>query len=148
MRVILLQAVEGLGEAGATVEVAPGYARNYLVPRGLAEVATAASLARAAEIAATRARRSARELEEARAVAERIDGQPLVVRAKAGPSGRLFGSVTAADVARELERAFGARVDRRRILLADPLRSVGEYPLAVRLHPEVTCRITVRVEPA
>ncbi len=148
MQVILLQPVKGLGAIGTTVEVAPGYARNYLFPRRLAEPATDANVRRVAEARVREEQHAERERESAQRLGARLDGTQLVVHAKAGESGRLFGSVTAQDVADALAAAHGAKVDRRRVLLDEPLKSLGDHPVTVRLHPEVSAHVTVRVEPA
>lgn len=147
MKVVLLQDVKGLGRKGEVKEVADGYARNFLLPRGLAREATAAVLRQLQQQEAARQRRAQQELAQARAVAQRLEGQTVEVRARAGENGRLFGSVTSQDVAEALQRAFGVKVDRRRVELPEPLRQVGSYGVALRLHPEVTCRITVTVRP-
>jgi large subunit ribosomal protein L9 len=148
VKVILLERVKGLGEAGDVVDVAPGHARNYLVPRGLAEEATEANLARLQARLAQRARQAQRELEAARAAAGQLAEREIVVRAKAGESGRLFGSVTAADIAEAIRSQCGVAVDRRRIGLDEPIKALGSRPVTVRLHPEVSVQVTVRVDPA
>jgi large subunit ribosomal protein L9 len=147
VQVVLLQDVKGLGDAGATVDVAPGYARNFLVPRGLAQAATPQNVARARREREQRARQAERALEAARAAAATLDGQEVAVHAHAGESGRLFGSVTAADVAAALAQRFGVDVDRRRVLLAEPIKSLGAHEVTLRLHSDVTARVIVRVEP-
>lgn len=147
MRVILVRDVPHLGRAGQVVEVADGYGRNYLIPRGLAVPATAGNLRQLEERADAQRRRAERELAEARGVAERIDGRTVTVRARAGEQGRLFGSVTAQHVAEALARELGAAVDRRRIELDEPIRHLGAYRVAVRLHPQVTAHVTVQVAP-
>jgi large subunit ribosomal protein L9 len=147
VEVILRAPVKGLGEAGATVDVAPGYARNYLFPRGLAEPATPENARRAADARERQERQAARALARAKELAERLQGQTVVVRAKAGESGRLFGSVTAQDVADALAAQYGAEVDRRRLELDQPIKTLGSHPVTVRLHPEIAVEVTVRVEP-
>ncbi|MBX6377732.1 MAG: 50S ribosomal protein L9 [Clostridia bacterium] len=145
MKVILLRAVAGLGEAGSVVEVADGYARNFLLPRGLAEKATEEGVRR---LAATRARHEAaarRQLERAKEAAAAIDGRSVLVRARAGENGRLFGSVTTQDIAAAIAEQCGVSVDRRRIELEEPLRTLGVHPVAVRLHPEVRAQLQVEI---
>jgi large subunit ribosomal protein L9 len=148
VRVILRQRVRGLGEAGAVVQVADGYARNYLLPRGLAVEATEGELRRVAEERARAAARAERALAEAREAARRIDGAAVTVPARAGTQGRLFGSITSADVAAAIAASCGVAVDRRQVLLEEPIRSVGEHSVTVRLHPDVAARVIVRVVPA
>lgn len=147
MQVILRQHVKGLGEPDAVVTVADGYARNFLLPRGLAVQATPAGLK---ALAATQQRAQARsdqDRDEAEALRERIDGQTVVVTARAGESGRLFGSVTAQDLAGALAEQAGAKVDRRRIELEEPIKRIGSYTATVRLHTAVTAILHVEVRP-
>lgn len=144
MKVILKQDVKGLGAAGDVVEVAEGYGRNFLIPRGLAAEATAGNLnllRQQRQKAETQARRA---LDEARAAAAKLDGCTVTVQARAGEGGRLFGSVTSQDVADALARSPGVRIDKRRIGM-EPVKALGAYPATVRLHPQVTARITVHV---
>lgn len=147
MQVILLSSVKGLGAAGAKVDVAPGYAQNYLLPRKLAEPATATNLRRLAQMRTQQAEEAARDLEQAREFAARLEGQLVVVRAKAGTAGRLFGSVTPQDVADAVKGGFGTPLDRRRIQLEEPLKTVGDHAVSIRLHADVSAKIIVRVEP-
>ncbi len=145
MKVILRSAVKGLGKAGDVVEVSDGYARNFLLPRGLAVEATAANLAQR-ELARERVRRQAeRDLALARELARRLDGRQVRVAAKVGSSGRLFGAVTSQMLAEAIEAQLGASVDRRRIELAQPIKAPGSYPVSIRLHPQVSTTVTVQV---
>lgn len=145
MKVILVQPVRGLGEAGAVVEVAAGHARNLLLPRGLAEEATPANLARRDAMVARAATRAERERHQAQELAGRLAGRTVRVEARAGSSGRLFGSVTAADVAAAVQRDLGMVLDRRRIDLPEPLKVVGAYPVRAQLHGDVHAEFTVEV---
>lgn len=144
MKVILIKDVPKLGKNGQVVEVADGYARNYLIPRGLAIEASAANLKRLQERHDAESRRAERELAEARETARRLEGRTVTIRMRAGEQGRLFGSVTSQHVAEAL-RGLGIEVDRRRIALEDPIRQVGSYRVPVRLHPQVTVEIGVNV---
>jgi len=141
MKVVLRQDVPKLGEAGTVQEVAGGYARNYLIPKGLAVVATEGELKMAAHNQAVKERKIARQEEQLRSLAERISGQTLTFTARAGEQGRLFGSITADAVAQQLSQKVGEEIDRRRVVLEDPLRTVGEHTVTVhlvgRLRPEV-----------
>lgn len=148
MKVILRERVKGLGEAGAIVEVAAGHARNLLFPRGLAEEATGENLARREAALDRQAKAASRELAAARAAASTLAGKEITVHAKAGESGRLFGSVTASDIAEAVSRAFGIKVDRRRVEMHEPFKTLGEHVVTLRLHAEVEAMVTVRVEPA
>lgn len=146
MKVILQQRVAGLGEAGDLVEVAPGYARNLLLPRGLAVEATAGNLGHLAAVRARAARQEAREEERAREARARLQGQTVLIRAKAGNSGRLFGSVTAQDVASALTAQFGIEIDRRRIEMPEPFKALGEHAVELRLYRGVAAQVRVQIE--
>jgi large subunit ribosomal protein L9 len=146
MKVILQREVDKLGAPGDVVEVKDGYARNFLIPRGLAAPATKGGMRHADRLRSAHHTRVQKAVTEARAVADRLGGTPLRIPARAGEDGRLFGSVTAADVADALTAA-GAAVDRRHVHLDEPIRSVGTHDVAVHLHPEVDATVTVEVVP-
>ena len=148
MRIILQRQVEKLGVPGDVVDVADGYARNYLVPRGLAIVATRGAVRHAESLRRAHDERVAKARKEAEELAARITASPLRVTAKAGEGGRLFGSVTAADLAEELERQTGEAIDRRMIHLEEPIRSVGAHEVRVHLHAEVNATLNVEIEAA
>lgn len=145
MKVVLRQDVDKLGEAGTVQNVSGGYARNYLVPNGLAVYASEGELKMAAHNLAVKERKIARQEDQLRSLAEKIEGQSLVFTARAGEGGRLFGSITAGDVAQQLSEKIGEEIDRRKIVLEEPLRSLGTSRVAVhlvgRLRPEVTITI-------
>ena len=146
-KIILTHEVTGLGAPGDVVEVKDGYARNYLFPRGLA---TAWTKGAAKQVEAIRRARKAREiasLDEATALKERLQAAPVVVSAKAGASGRLFGAVTTSDIAGAVAAAGGPKIDRRKIEIAQAIKSVGEHSVQIRLHEDVTAQIDVRVVP-
>lgn len=148
MKVILVQDVPNLGRKGAAVEVAEGYARNYLVPRGLATIATPGALKSLQVEQQRRAAQAQRAAERARADAAQLAGRTVTVHAKAGDAGRLFGAVTSKDVAEAILRQIGVAVDKRRIELPEPIKQLGSFAVEVRLHPEVTARVTVHVQRA
>jgi large subunit ribosomal protein L9 len=148
MKIILQKEVEKLGFPGDVVVVADGYARNYLLPRGMAVVASRGAVRHAEILRRAHQTRVDRAVAEAQALAERLQAVPLTVRHRAGEEGRLFGSITPADLAEELERASGVSVDRRQIHLDEPIRSIGAHEFRVHLHPEVKAILTVEVEPA
>jgi large subunit ribosomal protein L9 len=148
MKVILQREVDKLGVPGDLVDVADGYARNFLVPRGMAIPASKGAVRHSESLRRAHGERVAKARTEAEALAERIAGSPLKVKAKAGEGGRLFGSVTAADLAEELERQTGEKVDRRMIHLEEPIRSVGVHEVTVHLHPEVNAALAVEIEAA
>jgi large subunit ribosomal protein L9 len=146
MEVILLQDVEKLGVRGDVVVVARGYARNYLLPRRLAEVATSARVAELKRIDAQRARHEARSAEQAEEIAEVLGKTVLRFEVKAGPTGALFGSVTASDVADEIWRARKVRVDRRRVEI-DPIKRIGRYTVPIEVFQDVRVEVKTLVVP-
>ncbi len=142
---ILLQDVESLGERGTVIDVSPGYLRNYLLPRKLAEPATNASV-KAAEKRRQDAERAQREAEErARENAAVLGRTVLTIPQQAGDDGRLFGSVTTQDIADAIRDARGIRVDRRKIHLEDPIRNIGTYMVVVEVTDDVTATIKTMV---
>ena len=145
MRVILHRAVDKLGVPGQVVDVADGYARNYLIPRGLAAPASKGEVRHSARLKQAHEKRVQEALSEAQATADRLAGAPLRIPARAGEDGRLFGSVTVTDVATAIERTTGLGIDRKRIHLPEPIRSVGTHSVAVHLHPDVNASVTVEV---
>jgi large subunit ribosomal protein L9 len=145
MRIVLRDDVENLGHKGDIVEVKDGYARNYLVPRGLAIKATAGIVKQAEAMRRTRQQREARDREAAEALAQRLQAQPITVVAHAGAGGKLFGSVTAIDVAAALQAQLGVEVDRRRIEIDEPLKEVGSAEVRIRLEAGVDATATVEV---
>ncbi|BDG61844.1 50S ribosomal protein L9 [Caldinitratiruptor microaerophilus] len=145
MKVILKQDVKGLGRKGDLVTVAEGYGRNYLLPRGLAvEASEGAMRSLEVERSAERARQE-RMAREARALRDRLHGQTVRVPARVGEGGRLFGSVTARDVAEAIGRLTGSEFDRRKVELKEPIRSLGVFPVQVRLAPDVVAEVKVHV---
>jgi large subunit ribosomal protein L9 len=146
MKVLLLEDVINLGLAGDVVRVADGYGRNYLVPRGLAKVATPGALKQADQIRTAGERKRSRQLASAQDLARRIEGLTLTFTARAGEKGKLYGSVTTADLAEEVERQLGEEFDRRKIV-SDPLRQLGEHSVEVRLMSDVSAHLKVVIEP-
>ncbi|HEU5431332.1 MAG TPA: 50S ribosomal protein L9 [Thermomicrobiales bacterium] len=145
MKIVLRQDVPKLGEAGAIKEVSNGYARNYLIPQGLAVLATPGEVKTAEHNAAVKARKVAKQEEQLKTLAGRIDGQRLEFTARSGEGGRLYGSITAGDIAERLSAAVGEEIDRRKIVLDEPIRSLGEHQVVVhlvgRLRPQVTVNV-------
>ena len=144
MEVILKEDVANLGHRGDLVKVADGYGRNFLLPRKLALQATVANKAVIEQMKASAARRSAAEKVQAEELLAKLQPLALAFTRKAGENGQLFGSVTSADIAAELA-AKGFDVDRRKIHLAEPLKSLGEYSVAIKLHREVSAHVKVEV---
>ena len=148
MKVILKEPVSNLGDSGDVVTVKPGYARNFLLPQGLAYEASAANLARIEEEQKLAQERSRRDYLEGRRRASQLEGTNLAFQARAGGEGKLFGSITAADVTDRLnELDLDFEVDRRQVVLDEPLKAVGVYEVPVRLYAEVEVAIEVRIEP-
>jgi large subunit ribosomal protein L9 len=145
MKVLLMQDVPELGHAGEVYRVAGGYARNYLMPRGLAVAATAGALRQAEEIKQAGVKKRAQERSNAEAQAQMVNGKRLVFEANAGENERLYGSVTAADIAERLGEVVGFEVDRRRIQLDQSLRELGIYPLELRFMQDVSGQFEVAV---
>lgn len=148
MKILLRADVDNLGKKGDLVEVADGYARNYLVPRGLALQASRGAQKQADAMRRNRDARDRREREAAEALAAQFNGRTISVKARAGGEGRLFGSVTNNDIAEAIERQTGAEIDRRKIELAEPIKELGGFDLQVRLHADVDASIHVEVEAA
>ena len=146
MQVILLSDVEKLGLRGDVVDVARGYARNYLLPRKLAESATPARVAELQKVDAERAKHEARNAEQAQEIAELLGKSVLRFEVKAGPTGSLFGSVTPSDIADEIWRARKVRVDRRKIGV-DPLKRIGRYSVPIELFDGVDVEVKTLVVP-
>ena len=147
MQVILLEDVEKLGLRGDVVDVARGYARNYLLPRSLAEAATPGRIEQARRRDEQRARQEARTLDEGRQVADVLSKTVLRFEVKAGPTGALFGSVTPSEIADAVWRTRKIRVDRRKIDLREPIKRVGRYEVAIDVFPDVRVEVKTLVVP-
>ncbi len=145
MKLILTQEVTGLGSPGDVVEVKDGYGRNYLVPRGFAIAWTKGGEKQVAAIRGARSAREVKSLEEAQQVRAALERTKVTLPAKAGANGRLFGAVTTADVADAVAKVGGPKVDRRKVELQQPIKSLGDYSVLVRLHPEVQAKVAVSV---
>jgi large subunit ribosomal protein L9 len=144
MKVILREDLAGIGCRGDIVSVSDGHARNYLLPKGLAIVATDGAINQAAAMRKRRDLREAADRESARTVAEQLGAKTITIRAKSGAEGRLFGSVTTADIASALSAQAGITIDRKKIV-ADPIRTVGAHSAIVRLHADVECQVKLSV---
>jgi large subunit ribosomal protein L9 len=146
MKIVMRQDVPKVGEAGTIQTVSNGYARNYLIPKGLAVVATDGELKVATHNIAVKERKITRQEDQVRSLADKIDGQRLVFTARAGDQGRLYGSITATDVATSLAQKIGEDIDRRRVVLDDPLRTLGEHSVTLHLVGRLRPQITVVIE--
>jgi large subunit ribosomal protein L9 len=145
MKIVLRADVDHLGRKGDLLEVADGYARNFLVPRGLAMKATRGVVTQADAMRRNRGARDARDREAAEELASRLAATPVRIEARAGEGGKLFGSVTNADVADAFRNQAGIELDRRSIELTEPLKELGVAEVPVRLHPDVTAALQVEV---
>jgi large subunit ribosomal protein L9 len=147
VKLILTQEVTGLGGPGDVVEVKDGYGRNYLVPRGFAIGWTRGGEKQVAQIRRGREVRDVRDLGDARDLAAQLGALKVTLPARAGQGGRLFGSVTAADVVEAVKSAGGPTLDKRRLEIS-PIKTVGSHTVSVRLHPEVSATVAIEVVPA
>ena len=145
MKIVLRDDVENVGRKGDLIEVTDGFARNYLVPRGLAMKATKGVVRQADAMRRSREAREARDRESAQAHADQLTGRRIALRARAGEGGRLFGSITSADVVDAVREQTGVELDRRKTQLAEPLKELGAVDVPVKLHPEVEVTLTVDV---
>lgn len=145
-KLILTHDVENLGAAGDVVEVKDGYARNYLIPRGLATAWSKGAQKQIDQMAAARRKREIASIDDARAVRDVLQAAaPVTISAKVGASGRLFGAVSTADIAEAVKAELGQTIDRRRVVIASPIKTTGDYTVVVNLHSEVTANLKVRV---
>lgn len=145
MRSSSSQEVSGLGAPGDVVEVAGGYGRNYLVPRGLAMRWSRGAEKQIELIKRARAAREIRSVDDAKAAAQRLAGLRVRMATRAGSGGRLFGSISTSDIASAVKDACGPELDRRKIEISNPIKTVGAHQIAVRLHPEVSATLEVEV---
>ncbi|HHW83916.1 MAG TPA: 50S ribosomal protein L9 [Actinomycetales bacterium] len=146
MKLILTAEVPGLGSSGDVVEVKDGYGRNYLLPRGFATRWTKGAEKQIEQMQAARQAREIASIEVARKVRDQIEEAPVVVRVKAGETGRLFGAVTGADIAEALAEK-DIKIDRRRVSISNPIKMVGDYDVAVRLHEDILANAQIQVRP-
>jgi len=146
VKVVLRRDVATLGKAGEVKEVADGYGRNYLIPRGLAAPASRTAMENVDAHKAAESRRRARLDEEAEALAKRIEESAIVIRARTGQGGRLYGSVTSADIAEALSSELGTSIEKRNVDLAEPIRHLGTHSVRVHVAPQVTVPVRLQVE--
>ena len=147
MQVILKQDVEKIGQRGDIVDVSRGYVRNFLVPRGLAEIATPSRLEEARREMAEAEEREQRIAERASEVAETLNKSVITIEARTGEDERLFGSVTTANIVSAIERARSIRLDRRRVKLEEPIKSLGTHQVPIQVHGDIEASVKVIVVP-
>ena len=145
MKLILTQPVDGLGQPGDVVEVKDGYGRNFLQPRGLAVAWTKGGEKQVTQIKRAQKAKAVRDLDHAKEIKAALEGTPVKLVAHAGDSGKLFGSVSTADVAVAVRNAGGPALDKRALTIAKPIKSVGEHKVSVKLHEGLTANIVVSV---
>ena len=144
IELLLLSNVDKLGKSGEVVKVSAGYARNYLLPRHLAIRASKGVVAVAEEIAKNRQQQLKKALEEVQRLKEKIEAAECQIAVKVGKEGKLFGSVTSADIAKALDKQ-SIQLDRRKMVLKEPIKGLGDYSVSIKLHPEVEASLKVRV---
>ena len=148
MKLILTQEVDGLGAPGDVVEVKDGYGRNYLVPRGLGIRWTRGGEKTIESIKTARASRAARDEDHAKEIKTKLQANPVNVKVRAGEGGRLFGAVTTSEIADAIGEVSGEKVDRRTIVVANPIKTLGSHTVSVKLHDEVSATVALNVIPA
>jgi large subunit ribosomal protein L9 len=146
VNVLLIQDVPNLGKVGDVKKVADGYARNYLIPRGLAKIATPGELKQVEQHKRTAAKQAMRELKDAQAMGERLSQMTLVFKARAGEGTKLYGSITSGDIAERISQELGRDFDRRKIHLDESLRQLGTHQVPIRLMSDLIPEITVVIE--
>lgn len=145
MKVILLKDVKGIGKAGEIINASDGHARNYLIPRGLAKEATEGGIKVLEKQKAAEARKKQEELQEAKALAEKLSSLTVSLKGKAGEGGRLFGSITSKDIAEGLEKQHKIKIDKRKIQMDNPIRELGASFIEVKVYPEVIAKMKVEI---
>lgn len=146
MKVILTQDIKKVGKEGQAVEVSDGFARNFLLPRNFAIPATESNMKRVEEVRVSIQRRRKKEREGADLLAERLSSASVIIQAKGGEEGKLFGAVTPQDIATHLKESLGIEIDKKKIHLEEPIKRVGSHQVTVKLDPEVTATLTVQVD--
>ena len=144
MKVILLSDVKGKGKKGELVNVSDGYARNFLFPKNLATEANSAAMSELKSRNEATAHHKQEEIDAAKAMAEKLDNKTVVISAKAGSGGRLFGSVTSKEIAEKIEQDLGIKVDKKKMTVAD-IKNFGEYKASIKLHPGIVATVNVKV---
>ncbi len=145
MKIILVDDIERVGKRGEVVEVARGYAQNYLIPKNLAVPATPGNLKVWEQRHNAILKKEAKEKGEAQSLVAELEREPIVVRAKAGEKGRLFGSITVSNIVEEILQSKNLKIDKRKVILEENIKELGNYTIAIKLHPEVEAKIQVQV---
>ena len=146
MKVILVKDVKGLGEKESLVNVSDGYARNYLIPKGLACLSNPKNLnVMKAKNKAMEAKKE-KEIEEAKSLADKLNQSSITIKAKAGENGKLFGSITSKDISEKIKSMHNLDIDKRKIVLDEPLKSMGEFNIEIKIYPEISAELKVYIE--
>lgn len=145
MIVILIKDVKGVGKAGEVIKVSDGYARNMLLPRGLASEATEGNIRSLEKQKAIKEEHKQKELAEAKELAEKIEQLKVTIITKSGEGGRLFGSITSKDIAEALAEQYKITIDKRKFVLENPIKHTGDFELDIKIYPEVTVKLKVTV---
>lgn len=143
MKVVLLADVKGVGKKGELINASDGYARNFLLPRKLAKEANAQAMNELKNAEASKAYKIKTETDEAKRAAEALEGKSVKITAKAGLNGKLFGAVTAKEVAQEIKKQFGLEIDKRKINLSGDIKAFGVYPAEIKLYAGITAKLSV-----
>lgn len=146
MKVVLLKDVKDLGKKDDIVNTSDGYARNFLFPRGLAIEASTGKLKEIEDKKSSQAHRKQLELDAAKETAKKIEELTVVIKTKCGEHGRLFGSITNKDIAEGLEKVSGLKIDKKKIVMPDHVKTTGEYKIEIKLYPEVVGKLNVKIE--
>ncbi|HEX3011876.1 MAG TPA: 50S ribosomal protein L9 [Syntrophomonadaceae bacterium] len=146
MKIILIKDVKNLGREGEIKQVSDGYARNFLIPRGLAAEATATKLKESQERGVREQKKKDRETEEAQELKQKLDGKSVSIQVKTGGSDRLFGAVTAKEIADVIKQNFGVNIDKKKIDIAEPIKHLGEYQIKLKIYPSIQAEIKVIVK--
>lgn len=148
MKVILTQDVKNLGKEGDVKDLSDGYARNYLIPRGLVVEATKANLKEKEDQVSRLQKQKDREKTQAQALYDRLNGKSITITARSGGGDKLFGAVTSKEIADALNKQFKVKLDKKKVDLGEPIKHLGEYPIKIKIYPQIQAEITVRVEAA
>lgn len=145
MKVILKQDVKGIGKKGEVINTSDGYARNFLFPRNLAVEATEGNIKNVETLKANEAKKKAEELQKAKDLAKKISEYTINIEVKAGENGKLFGSITSKDIADEIKKKYKLDIDKKKVVLEEPIKTAGVYTVEVKIYPEVSAKMKVNI---
>lgn len=146
MEVILIKDVKGQGKKGDIIKVSDGYARNFLLPKGYAIEATEGSKKKLKQEKALQQRKKQQEIEKAQKLSDKISRMEVVLKVKAGENGKLFGSVTGKDIADALAKQHGIQIDKKKIVLENPIKNIGEFKVEIKVYPEISAELKVAIK--